>query len=144
MKDEKKSNFQLSQDKIMTRDDARLKRLLEEEQAKLEADIAHLSSIKYRRITASNHMAESATAAYDQASNQALLKQLQHRLQRVKHALAKFETGSYGYCENCGNPIDFARLKALPDARFCLHCQRQREVMGGSRLGPRALEQGDI
>jgi len=128
----------------MTRDDARLKRLLEEEKAKLEDDIAHLSSIKYRRITSSNHMAESATAAYDQASNQALLKQLQHRLKRVERALAKFEGGSYGYCENCGKPIDFARLKALPDARFCLHCQRQRETMGGRNLGPRALEQGDI
>jgi RNA polymerase-binding transcription factor DksA len=128
----------------MTRDDARLKRLLEEEQAKLEDDIAHLSSIKYRRITSSNHMAESATAAYDQASNQALLKQLQHRLQRVERALAKFENGTYGYCENCGKPIDFARLKALPDARFCLQCQRERETMGGRHLGPRALEQGDI
>ncbi len=128
----------------MTRDDARLKRLLEEEQAKLEDDIAHLSSIKYRRITSSNHMAESATAAYDQASNQALLKQLKHRLGRVQRALAKFDNGTYGYCENCGNPIDFARLKALPDARFCLQCQRKRETMGGRRLGPRALEQGDI
>jgi RNA polymerase-binding transcription factor DksA len=128
----------------MTRDDARLKRLLEEEQSKLQGDITHLSSIKYRRISSSNHMAEIATAAYDQASNQALLKQLQHRLKRVERALAKFENGTYGYCENCGQPIDFARLKALPDARFCLHCQRQRETMGGRDLGPRALEQGDI
>lgn len=128
----------------MTRDDARLKRLLEEEQARLQDDIDHLSSIKYRRIASSNHMAENATAAYDQASNQALLKQLQHRLKRVERALAKFDNGSYGYCENCGKPIDFARLKALPDARFCLHCQRQRETMGGRNLGPKALEQGDI
>ncbi len=128
----------------MTRDDARLKRLLEEEQARLQGDIDHLSSIKYRRIASSNHMAENATAAYDQASNQALLKQLQHRLDRVQRALAKFDNGSYGYCENCGKPIDFARLKALPDARFCLHCQRQRETMGGRSLGPRALEQGEI
>jgi RNA polymerase-binding transcription factor DksA len=128
----------------MTRDDARLKRLLEEEKAKLEEDISHLSNIKYRRITSSNHMAESATAAYDQASNQALLKQLQHRLNRVNRALAKFEDGTYGFCENCGKPIDFARLKALPDARFCLQCQRERETMGGRNLGPKALEQGKI
>lgn len=128
----------------MTRDDARLKRLLEEEKAKLEADIEHLSNIKYRPIVSGNHLAESGTAAYDQASNQALLKQLRHRLQRVERALAKFDNGTYGYCENCGQPIDFARLKALPDARFCLQCQRERETMGGRHLGPRALEQGDI
>ena len=128
----------------MTRDDARLKRLLEQEHSKLLDDIEHLSSIQYRRITSGNHMAESATAAFDQASNQALLKQLQHRLQRVKHALAKFDKGTYGFCENCGKPIDFARLKALPDARFCLQCQREREIMGGRLLGPRALETGEI
>ncbi len=128
----------------MTRDDARLRRLLEDEKARLQGDIEHISSIKYRRIASSNHMAETATAAYDQASNQALLDQLRHRLQRVQRALAKFESGTYGYCENCGQPIDFARLKALPDARFCLQCQRERETMGGRSLGPRALEQGAI
>ena len=128
----------------MTRNDARLKKLLEAEHEKLLDDIKHLSNIKYRRIASSNHMAENATAAYDQASNQALLQQLKHRLKRVDRALAKFETGTYGYCENCGKPIDFARLKALPDARFCLHCQRERETSGGRSLGPRALEQGDI
>lgn len=114
------------------------------ERIKLEDDIKQLSNIKYRRIASSNHMAENATAAYDQASNQALLKQLRRRLKRVDRALAKFETGAYGYCENCGKPIDFARLKALPDARFCLQCQRQRETSGSAKLGPRALEQGDI
>ncbi len=129
---------------IMTRDDARLKRMLEEERSRLIEDIEHLATIRYRRISSSNHMAENATAAFDQASNQALLKQLQHRLQRVEHALAKFDQGTYGYCENCGEPIDFARLKALPDARFCLKCQRQRETMGGRPLGPRALETGEI
>ena len=123
----------------MTRNDARLKKLLEAEHEKLLDDIKHLSNIKYRRIASSNHMAENATAAYDQASNQALLQQLKHRLKRVDRALAKFETGTYGYCENCGKPIDFARLKALPDARFCLHCQRERETSGGRSLGPRAL-----
>ena len=65
-------------------------------------------------------------------------------LQRVDRALAKFTSGTYGYCESCGQPIDFARLKALPDARFCLKCQRQREVPGGPTTGPRALEQGLI
>ena len=128
----------------MTRDDARLRRLLEEEQAKLLEDIEHLSNIQYRRITSSNHMAENATAAFDQTSNQALLQQLKHRLKRVQHALDKFEHGRYGFCEGCGEPIDFARLKALPDARFCLKCQRARETMGSRPLGPRALETGEI
>ena len=65
-----------------------------------------------------------------------------HRLQRVDRALAKFTSGAYGFCESCGQPIDFARLKALPDARFCLKCQRQREIPGGPTTGPAPWNRG--
>ena len=128
----------------MTRDDARLKKMLEDALLPLREDVEHLSNMKYRRISSSNHMAELGTAAHDQASDQALLRQLRYRLQRIERALAKFEAGTYGFCENCGESIDFARLKAMPDARFCLHCQRLSETAAGRNLGPRALEQGDI
>ena len=128
----------------MTRDDARLRRLLEEEQTKLLADLAYLEQVEYTDIGAGNHLADDATAAFDQATDQALLRQTQHRLKRIERTLAKFEDGTYGYCEGCGEPIDFARLKALPDARFCLKCQRKREYAGNLAPGPRAFEQGKI
>ena len=95
-------------------------------------------------VGVSNHMADDGTAAFDWASGLALQQQLEHRLRRVDHALSKFEQGTYGYCENCGQPIDFARLKALPDARSCLKCQRKREVPSSHAPGPRAYEQGNM
>ena len=125
----------------MTRDDARLRRLLEEERAQLEAELAYFASIEYDDIGASNHLADEATAAFDQASDMALRRQAEHRLARVDRALQKFGDQTYGYCEGCGEPIDFARLKALPDARFCLDCRRKRETSGAPPAGPRALEQ---
>ena len=125
----------------MTRDDARLRRLLEEERSQLEAELAYFASIEYDDIGASNHLADEASAAFDQASDLALRRQAEHRLARVDRALGKFDDQTYGYCESCGEPIDFARLKALPDARFCLNCQRKREVSGAPQAGPRALEQ---
>lgn len=128
----------------MTRDDTRLRKLLEEEQTKLLADLAYFETVEYTDIGSGNHLADDATAAYDQASDLALQRQTQHRLKRVERALEKFEEGTFGYCEGCGDPIDFARLKALPDARFCLKCQRKREVSGTLTPGPRAFEQGDI
>ncbi len=45
----------------------------------------------------------------------------------VKHALAKFDDGSYGECEECGNPIGFSRLQARPEARLCIACQTRAE-----------------
>lgn len=46
----------------------------------------------------------------------------------IKHALAKFNDGSYGECEECGNPIGFSRLQARPEARLCIGCQTRVEV----------------
>ncbi|WP_426196909.1 TraR/DksA family transcriptional regulator [Massilia sp. DWR3-1-1] len=45
----------------------------------------------------------------------------------IKHALAKFDDGSYGACEECGNPIGFSRLQARPEARLCIACQTRAE-----------------
>ncbi len=49
------------------------------------------------------------------------------QLATVKHALAKFEDGSYGLCEDCGNDIGFSRLQARPEARLCIACQTRVE-----------------
>src|SRR5918999_6579399 len=45
-------------------------------------------------------------------------------LRDVTLALQKFEDGSYGTCERCGETIADKRLEALPFARYCINCQR--------------------
>jgi DnaK suppressor protein len=49
------------------------------------------------------------------------------QLLTLRHALAKFDDGSYGECEECGNPIGFSRLQARPEARLCITCQTRAE-----------------
>lgn len=49
------------------------------------------------------------------------------QLRTIRHALAKFDDGSYGECEQCGNPIGFSRLQARPEARLCIGCQTRSE-----------------
>ena len=60
-------------------------------------------------------------------------KRMRDDLTEVEHALAKFEKGTYGLCESCGQPIDPARLEALPQANLCLSCKarEEREAKGG-------------
>lgn len=48
-------------------------------------------------------------------------------LAEIDHALAKIENGTYGICEDSGEPINEARLKAIPTARYTLECQEIRE-----------------
>ncbi|MES2757036.1 MAG: TraR/DksA family transcriptional regulator [Pseudomonadota bacterium] len=45
----------------------------------------------------------------------------------LKRALARFDDGSYGECEECGNPIGYSRLQARPEARLCITCQTRAE-----------------
>ena len=53
----------------------------------------------------------------------ALQKRIIDRLAKVQHALHKFDEGTYGLCDACGQPIDPARLEALPEASLCLSCK---------------------
>lgn len=48
-------------------------------------------------------------------------------VQVLRHALAKFDDGSYGLCEECGQPIGTSRLLARPEARLCIACQTRAE-----------------
>ena len=49
------------------------------------------------------------------------------QLRTIRRALAKFDDGSYGLCEECGNDIGFSRLQARPEARLCITCQTRAE-----------------
>jgi DnaK suppressor protein len=45
----------------------------------------------------------------------------------ILNALKKINNGCYGICENCEEEIPINRLKAIPDARNCLSCQKTLE-----------------
>ena len=52
---------------------------------------------------------------------------LEARLRLINAALVAIDEGEYGICQQCGECIAFARLKAAPGTRFCLPCQGQLE-----------------
>ncbi len=45
----------------------------------------------------------------------------------IEAALERIETGAYGECENCGEPINSRRLTAVPWAPKCVACQQETE-----------------
>ena len=45
-------------------------------------------------------------------------------LKRTDAALTRISDGTYGYCQQCGDPISDARLELLPDTPFCKRCAR--------------------
>jgi len=52
---------------------------------------------------------------------------LVERANRLAEALDRLREGEYGTCEECGEPIAPARLKAMPEVTTCVRCQDKLE-----------------
>ncbi len=108
----------------MIRDREELRQMLLEEREKLRQSLRSLPRPARESLGYGNHMADDATEAFDQAAELALRRNLEQTLRQVEEALERFEAGTYGTCQRCGQPIDLARLEALPHATLCLRCQQ--------------------
>lgn len=49
------------------------------------------------------------------------------KLRQVDASLEAFRKGDYGSCRLCEEPIGYPRLRARPEAPFCLSCQGDQE-----------------
>ena len=69
---------------------------------------------------------EGADEASELEKRLALEERLGESLNEVEHALQKYEAGTYGLCDSCGQAIEQARLEAIPQASLCLSCKAQQ------------------
>ena len=99
---------------------------LEQEQKRLIEEVEQLMvSMRPERREGSpfGKREEEATESFELEKRLALEKRLKEQLVDIGHALDKFDKGTYGLCDNCGQSIDPARLEALPQASLCLSCK---------------------
>jgi DnaK suppressor protein len=47
---------------------------------------------------------------------------------KIKEALERIENKTYGICEECGEQISEARLKARPVTTLCINCKKKQEM----------------
>jgi len=52
------------------------------------------------------------------------------KLRMIDQAVRNMANGTYGICQDCGNPIGEGRLEVKPYARFCVNCKEKREQSG--------------
>ncbi|RZU37957.1 TraR/DksA family transcriptional regulator [Streptomyces sp. BK022] len=57
----------------------------------------------------------------------ALAANAREMLSQTERALERMDAGTYGLCENCGNPIGKARMQAFPRATLCVECKQKQE-----------------
>jgi RNA polymerase-binding transcription factor DksA len=70
---------------------------------------------------------DAATRDADDLLSQSLLGQEEESLAECRAALQRLDAGTFGRCEECGQPIAVARLRALPHARTCIACAQAAE-----------------
>lgn len=117
------------------RKDNRFQKVLEHERERLTSEINRLSEqdVVSDNLGYSNHMADDATEAFEQAKGVALRQHLEDKLLQVGDALERVKRGTYGVCQSCGQPIGTERLEVLPHASLCVDCQQKRENTLSSR-----------
>lgn len=111
------------------RKENRFQILLEREREHLTSEISQLSEqdVVSDNLGYSNHMADDATEAFEQAKGMALRQHLEDLLLQIGDALDRMKRGTYGICESCGQAISAERLEVLPYARLCVDCQQKKE-----------------
>ncbi|HZZ84684.1 MAG TPA: TraR/DksA C4-type zinc finger protein [Anaeromyxobacteraceae bacterium] len=57
-----------------------------------------------------------------------LSDEARRELSEIDAALSRIDDGSYGLCEACGGPMGLQRLRAIPEARYCLACSGTHHV----------------
>ncbi len=112
----------------MTTKFAQLHSRLENEQKRLlgewEQLKANIRPVEVRREGSPfGKREEEATESFELEKRLALEKQVGDRLAEIEHALHKFEKGTYGLCDSCGQLIAPDRLEALPYANLCVNCK---------------------
>ena len=72
-------------------------------------------------------LADRASAETDRALELRTRDRERKLLSKIDAALQRIEDGSYGYCEETGDPIGIKRLEARPIATLSLEAQERHE-----------------
>ncbi|CDQ20395.1 regulatory protein, yteA family [Halobacillus karajensis] len=87
-----------------------------------------------------NHPADSGTELYEREKDIALLGHLREELSDIQYSLKQMQKGTYGICEETGQPIPKERLEALPTARTVASTSTNEDVFSDRPVEEDVLE----
>lgn len=126
-----------------TREQAKLRKRLEERRAEIEGDVSYMAA-EMRNLgvdqddengSLGNHIGDDGSYVTEAERIVTVSEDLQQILIQVNSALQRMDEGSYGACLRCGNPIGEERLEAFPYVAHCIDCQSQLEHEQSLRAG---------
>lgn len=82
--------------------------------------------------TYSYHMADQGTDAQEREKAFLFASREGKMLRLLDRALERIDSGTYGYCQETGDPIEFKRLEAIPHARLSIVAKKRLEESNDS------------
>ncbi|MEE1942255.1 TraR/DksA C4-type zinc finger protein [Streptomyces sp. TRM 70361] len=76
---------------------------------------------------AGDDQADTGTKNITREHEMALAENAREMLYQTERAMDRLVAGTYGDCENCGEPIGKARMQAFPRATLCVECKQRQE-----------------
>ena len=93
----------------------------------VDAEVMVESLKRAASAESSGDEADAGTKTFEREHEMSLANNSRDLLLQTERALARLSEGSYGRCEDCGNPIPKARLQAAPRATLCVTCKQREE-----------------
>lgn len=93
--------------------------------SRIEAEAREILLRRRRDISHGTAQAAADPAAHwadYEAMPEPISEVARRELADIDEALARIQEGSYGRCLNCGGPLGLQRLRAIPEARYCVAC----------------------
>jgi RNA polymerase-binding transcription factor DksA len=97
----------------------------------LTAELDAIVALSMTETPDDEHDAEGSTIGFERARVSALLAHAKQRLADLDAALQRLQSGAYGVCGRCGQPIGSERLEALPTTVTCIRCAGFGRPSGG-------------
>ena len=102
-------------------------RRLQQSRADLRRELDAIPPPEAYDITQEGDQTDHASAASEREFALQNRERIQRLMRQTERALSKLEDGTYGYCEDTGEPIDLKRLMAQPTTSLSLAAQQARE-----------------
>jgi DnaK suppressor protein len=107
------------------------KKILLDRRLELDADLQRESGkdLNQDRLDARDTIDQadsSVTADFNLSRREMITRQIRE----IDEVLEIISRGEYGICENCGEDIPEERLKARPNAIYCIQCKDEIEKRG--------------
>ncbi|MGH2825547.1 MAG: TraR/DksA C4-type zinc finger protein [Actinomycetota bacterium] len=114
---------------------AAIRKELESERSGLQAQLDELTQDSFDgtqsemtgEVGLDDDFADAGSATFERERDLSIQNNIRDLIDQTTRAIQRIDDGNYGTCERCGNPIEAARLKALPHALLCMDCKRREE-----------------